>query len=412
MFEQRLFTNMLNNRITSLDICTLLILIYDNNLKTSTDIERYLLTLYINTYYKKGYLYCLYNVMFNHYGENVYKLGCSHCPNKRLKSYVTTYLDGCEFKHISEKIKYHKIVEKILFKKLEQHRMRQNREFFQIDLDTVIKTITSIKLELINDNIYDLYIKYNIYIGKIDMLKQEVSKFVDMDNNKINNIINITNQPSRSNIKYIKNTDNIFPVSNLNSISKADNIDEITFNNLEIKYYNKLLSIKDMAKVEKHIIIKLFNVNTIDDNWLITNNNKMNIMFNYNLITNKMIIRDEIKSFITNRLLLMDMIKEVILILGLDFNFNIKLSKEIFEINYKNALNECELFKNFDYNMKLFRFDKTNIHSIKSFMGFINSVIKKYGIVIKLFRTNYRQNIGGQFKHITKCTYGLVYNIT
>ena len=42
---------------------------------------------------EKGILYCLYNVMYCYYGENVYKLGCTNNLKTRLAGYCTSYIE-------------------------------------------------------------------------------------------------------------------------------------------------------------------------------------------------------------------------------------------------------------------------------------------------------------------------------
>lgn len=47
---------------------------------------------------KKGYIYCLYNEVYQHYGKDVYKLGMTKNIKKRLTGYTTAYLYDSEIK--------------------------------------------------------------------------------------------------------------------------------------------------------------------------------------------------------------------------------------------------------------------------------------------------------------------------
>ena len=65
------------------------------------------------------------------------------------------------------------------------------------------------------------------------------------------------------------------------------------------------------------------------------------------------------------------------------------LKSDKFKEKCEEALEECKLFNDKSV-LPLFEMKKTNLKTQKSIMGFINSVLKNYGIKIKSIQTNKR----------------------
>ena len=122
---------------------------------------------------KKGYIYCLYNEMFNFYGKNVYKLGETNNIKKRLNSYTTNYIKKSEIILLSKELPNKKLAEKILFSLLNNHRICKKREFFDCELEKIKEAIN--KVENIFDN--------NEYENEN---KNIIKAIINKDNNKIN----------------------------------------------------------------------------------------------------------------------------------------------------------------------------------------------------------------------------------
>lgn len=152
-----------NSRLISL----IIIHTYNNKIDNMETFFKQLFQEYIDNTYSDGYLYCFYNEMFQFYGDNIYKLGCSTDCDKRKKQYITSYIDAPMFKHISNKLKYCVLAESMLFAELKEYRVKQNREFFNCDLDKIIRTITDIDKQLANEDIYDLFCKYKLTNQKL-----------------------------------------------------------------------------------------------------------------------------------------------------------------------------------------------------------------------------------------------------
>jgi hypothetical protein len=95
---------------------------------------------------KSGHLYCLFNKMYLTYGDDVFKLGHTSNPEKRITDYMTSYIDDSEFKYVSTRRFENSLkAERILFFLLRRNRIRKNREFFKAPLDDIIDTMKRVE---------------------------------------------------------------------------------------------------------------------------------------------------------------------------------------------------------------------------------------------------------------------------
>ena len=103
-----------------------------------------MLKLHESYYFKNlgatGYIYCLHNEMFKHYGENVYRIGCATNVNKRCNSYKKYYPKKIYVVHKSKRIKHYTIAEKLVFKLLIEYRMKEDKDFFRCKLELIKET--------------------------------------------------------------------------------------------------------------------------------------------------------------------------------------------------------------------------------------------------------------------------------
>jgi hypothetical protein len=91
---------------------------------------------------ERGYVYVLYNPMFNTYGE-CYKIGQTKDIKSRLNSYTTSYPEKCEIKY-SKQIKNYKEVERVVHKLLRESRMSSAREFFRCNIENIVRLIEKV----------------------------------------------------------------------------------------------------------------------------------------------------------------------------------------------------------------------------------------------------------------------------
>ena len=100
----------------------------------------------------EGYIYILYNEVFQHYGDDVFKVGRAKDVIKRLQSYTTPYLQPSEIKYVSNICKDVVRAEQMIFLKLTACRLASNREFFKVNVGTIIDIIEK-EVGFINENI-------------------------------------------------------------------------------------------------------------------------------------------------------------------------------------------------------------------------------------------------------------------
>jgi len=78
------------------------------------------------------------------------------------------------------------------------------------------------------------------------------------------------------------------------------------------------------------------------------------------------------------------MLKQIMLTLGFKkVDPKIKIKRVDFETRMKLVVTKCDLFTNKLKSQPLFELPKKKIHSIKSFLGFINTILSDWGLVIK-----------------------------
>jgi hypothetical protein len=134
----------------------------------------------------EGYVYVLYNPIYDSYGE-IYKIGQAKNINDRLKSYSTSYPEESEIKY-SIKHPYYKELEKVVHLTLKEHRMSSNREFFKCSLDIIKYTIDKVKeytLEEISSTL-----KKGVDIILDGYKKEEVKEPINLSRENIIKIFN------------------------------------------------------------------------------------------------------------------------------------------------------------------------------------------------------------------------------
>ena len=100
---------------------------------------------------KVGHIYVIYNEVFSYYGENVFKIGKTRDIGQRVNGYVTSYIKPVEVKFLSGLCENYHLAEKLVFEKIADHRMAENREFFQINIDEAVSFIEEAIAEVNED---------------------------------------------------------------------------------------------------------------------------------------------------------------------------------------------------------------------------------------------------------------------
>jgi hypothetical protein len=137
----------------------------------------------------EGYLYIIYNPIF---AKDVYKLGRTNNLKTRLRSYVTGYIEPSKYLYTTKMFKDCVKAERILFFLLRKNRIREQREFFELNIDIIINTIKT--LENLSDKNFNLiYSKINSKICPDNILElindEDYFKLLDFDYTKYNDLL-------------------------------------------------------------------------------------------------------------------------------------------------------------------------------------------------------------------------------
>ena len=93
---------------------------------------------------KTGYIYVLYNEMFDFYGSGVFEAGKTKDIAQRVSAYTTSYIKPVEIKFLSAMCIDHHLCEKVIFDRLCRQRISSTREFFKLNIDQLIKQIEEV----------------------------------------------------------------------------------------------------------------------------------------------------------------------------------------------------------------------------------------------------------------------------
>lgn len=367
-------------------------IINDNKITEFNKLLHKLSSYYVDESYKYlGYIYCVYHDTYKYYGENAHKIGCAQNIKERLAGYTTYYLTPIEIKFQSKKIEYYELVESFLFIKLKDYRFTDAREFFNCDVEIVKEKFNEIMAEIKSNNIYDLIINYSMNITKINNMRKIITNFIKNNRYKFPSIIP-KEMVLQNNIDEIDEIANICNSSNLTEQEYLD-----ICSNINDKLYEKQL-----YSLYKYIIMKQYPNNSITYDFVQSIYKDFNRKINRELLDEKSCILRQHSSWIIKKNMIIKIIEKI--------GFK-RLDRESFMKIIQDIKNSAELFKNLKYTERLFNLDrkKTNISSIKQFMGFINSIIKDFGLCIKYKQTFTSISINNKKKTITSPYYSLNY---
>ena len=198
---------------------------------------------------------------------------------------------------------------------------------------------------------------------------------------------------------------------------EANDINKVEYKALLKKQKNNTASRKDKVEIEKYVYKDKWNVKEINEEFLDKYYGKTHVLNNLRMFLGK----TEIKPYVTtnkkdeyvldfNKVKQKEkikMIKQVIKKLGFEeINDNKLISKDDFEKNIQHIVNNCDMFTDINKSKPLFGINiKRNFISVKSFMGFINSVFKNWGF--KIGRWGRRVKIKKKTKELSY--YKLIY---
>ena len=227
-----------------------------------------------------GYIYILYNEMFKFYGDNVYKMGKTIDINKRLTGYTTSFIEPCEIKFLSSEVKNYSLAEQLIFKALKRYRIKNNREFFNVQLTQAIKAVEAI-INTINVMTEDeINLKMNEIIKeRANELKKEYKqitepvptkeylflkgKYPDKDSMYINSLVNFISL--FYNDRIIDDDERYIKIKLLKAFEQTNNVKhlDISFNNSNVTNNINAEQFKEIQKIFKTIKQKPNNLKDI-----------------------------------------------------------------------------------------------------------------------------------------------------
>jgi len=359
-------------------------------------------------------------------GELIFKLGRTWDIFGRFKSYpkgsILLYL--CRVKD-GYYVEYEMI--KIFKKKFKQKR-EYGLEFFDGNINKMIECTNNV-IEHMNQkidsnfadvrNFYKNYLKFKLTDD--DKLNDDLHKFIFENEKKYEDTFDdddtVEEDMFNRKIPILRGNNIVFTKED---ILKAQNINEHTYNEYITLNKNRDATNEQLYAVEKYLYKKNWNIDDIDDNFINNWFGKTYVLNNLNYLMNTDNKERELVSVdkINNKRYLkyndqqrkqkMEMIKELINKFGYDpnnFGKNNLLTRIFFAEKMKESLDECKIFKN--DSAKLFDVEHKNIDSIKSFMGYCNTILNQYGLIMMTHRKGRRDK--KTKKIISECFYYLDY---
>lgn len=193
-----------------------------------------------------------------------------------------------------------------------------------------------------------------------------------------------------------------------NEVLNAPDIEQSEYRILFGKQCKNQATREDKIKIERYEIKQDWNVTVITDEFLTKFYGKTYVLFNLKMLLNSEVldpyamIGDDKCSIIfdkAEKIEQIKMLKEVITKLGfIKPGDGIKVMKDQFEKNVKDVIKMSQLFVNTNKSQPLFEYSKGKIcevETIKQFMGFLNSLLSEWGIVIKFKNVGSSKTING-----------------
>lgn len=202
-------------------------------------------------------------------------------------------------------------------------------------------------------------------------------------------------------------------------ILKADDIDNDTYEALLNKQKSNQATRDEKMTIEKHIIKKDWNINKIDYDFMEKFYGKTHVLYNLRWLIDEtkidpyLMLKDEkIVDFNkAEKLEQIKIIKELINKLGYKSVTDEKsIDKKTFEENWKKTMTECQLFTNPIKCKPLLCIKyKKKLETTKAYLGFINTILKDFGFMIKVKQKNDKKKIEGKWKTVSSEFYFIDY---
>lgn len=204
-------------------------------------------------------------------------------------------------------------------------------------------------------------------------------------------------------------------------ILKADDIDRDELNVLLNKQICNEATKEDKVKIERYMIKKDWKITEVSDEFLGKFYGKTEMLYNLRFLLDKtkidpyMATENEghvIDFDRATKLEQIEYIEEVIRDLGFDKVGGEKIDKETFTANIDKVIGGCKLFTNVNKSQPMFGYEKSKIRkvkTIKQFMGFMNSLLSEWGVVIEYVKSSKQIKTKNKWHSMSVSNYELNY---
>ncbi len=199
-------------------------------------------------------------------------------------------------------------------------------------------------------------------------------------------------------------------------IVNAKDVNSKQFNVLLNKQKSNEASREDKIMIEKYMYKKNWKLDKIDAEYY----GKTYVLFNLRAFLDNSKIDpyltvDSSDKYVVNfdkivKLEQIRLLKDVLTRLGFnDVADRLLVDRENFKKNVDVTMKDCVMFTNISKSQQLFGFNKLKIKSIKSFLGFMNSVLKDWGLGIVVNKKVHKIKKANKWKSINGISYCLQY---
>ncbi|AYV82821.1 MAG: superfamily II helicase [Hyperionvirus sp.] len=401
------------------------------NYSTFQDVIKYLEKTLNETYYNSrisdtGYLYCLYNEVYQFYGLNVFKIGCAGNVEHRIKVYNTSFITKCEVKVQSAILQHYKYAEKLLFKLLAHYRIAKNREFFQCNIDIIETKIKEVEYIMNKLPLQSIVSTYEIEATSEKLLIHNFILHIIWNTNFniiLKNLgLELPEKDCSSLVIFPKNQKNQNQKNQDHMISllATKDIDQATYD----LYHSE--KIKNYATSEKKLMMERFEYKTFwkvkefDKAFLLQFYGKHHVLQNLRCLLDKInlnpqgtisngtqsVVKFDVAKIIEQSVIIKDLINK----LGFQgIGVITKIKKVNFEENIQKVFTSSILFDDQLKSIPVLNLDKAKLIangvSTKKFIGYMNTILNDWGIRLK----TYQSSTTIKKKQVTTYNYRLLY---
>jgi hypothetical protein len=179
----------------------------------------------------------------------------------------------------------------------------------------------------------------------------------------------------------VKNEENLYRIDKIDDILNTLDIDKKTFNELMIKQKSSNATKEEKMIINKYILRSNLGIDKLDKDILKLYDNTK-IIKNIEYLIDKQNIKESNDNQTKETNKKVDIIKDIIDKLGFTLFSDATIRKDDFDEKIQNVIKTNEIFLNSNSSSVLFSTFRNNIKTTKQFLGFVNSILENYKLVI------------------------------